>query len=84
MLYDEYQLNRVVRYCRGIYWELYITWVLYMLCFQSFVTQLQNDWLGHWVSLLIGHYAEPDLEERVVSFVDQLLEEFTEGRDISL
>jgi len=55
-----------------------------MLCFQSIVTKLQNDWLGHWVSLLIGHYAEPDLEERVVSFVDQLLEEFAEGGDISL
>jgi hypothetical protein len=65
-------------------WELDITWILYMLCFQSIVTKLQNDWLGHWVSLLIGHYAEPDLEERVVSFIDQLLEEFAEGGDISL
>ena len=55
-----------------------------MLCFQNVVTKLQNDWLGHWASLLIGRYAEPELEERVVSFVDQLLEEFAEGGDISL
>jgi hypothetical protein len=41
--------------------------------------RLQNDWLGHWVSLLIGHYTEPELEEQVVSFVDKLLEEFAEG-----
>ena len=57
---------------------------LYMLCFQSVVTKLQNDWLGHWVSLLIGHYAEPELGEQVVLFVDQLLEESAEGGDISL
>ena len=63
---------------------MYITWFLYTLCFQSIVTKLQNDWLGHWVSLLIGHYAEPDLKERVVSFVNQLLEEFAEGGEISL
>ena len=55
-----------------------------MLCFQSVVTKLQNDWLGHWVSLLIGHYAEPELGEQVVLFVDQLLEESAEGGDISL
>ena len=52
--------------------------------FQRIVTTLQNDWLGPWVSLLIGHYAEPHLEERIVSFVDQLLEQFAEGEDISL
>ena len=46
--------------------------------------KLQNDWLGHWVSLLIGHYADPELEEQVVLFVDQLLEKFAEGGDISL
>ena len=67
-----------------MYWELCITWVLYMLFFQSVVTRLQSDWLGHWVSLLIGHYAEPELEEQVVSFVDQLLEEISEGGDNSL
>jgi hypothetical protein len=55
-----------------------------MLCFQNVVTKLQNDWLGHWVSLLIGHYAELELEGQVVSFVDQLLEEFAQGGDISL
>ena len=55
-----------------------------MLFFQSVVTRLQSDWLGHWVSLLIGHYAEPELEEQVVSFVDQLLEEIAEGGDNSL
>ena len=55
-----------------------------MLFFQSVVTRLQSDWLGHWVSLLIGHYAEPELEEQVVSFVDQLLEEISEGGDNSL
>jgi len=55
-----------------------------MLCFHTVVTKLQNDWLGHRVSLLIDHYAQPDLEEQVVSFVDQLLEKFAEGGDISL
>jgi hypothetical protein len=64
--------------------ELYITWILYLLCFQRIVWDLEYGWLGHWVSLLIGHYAEPDLEERVVSFVDQLLEEFAKAGDISL
>jgi len=64
--------------------ELYITWSLYLLCFQTIVKKVQKEWLGHWVSLLIGHYAEPDLEERVVTFVDQLLEEFAEAGDMSV
>ena len=55
-----------------------------MLCFQTVVTKLQNSWLGHWVSLLTGHCAQPYLEEQVVSFVDRLLEEFAEGGDISM
>jgi len=54
------------------------------LCFQTIVKKVQKEWLGHWVSLLIGHYAEPDLEERVVTFVDQLLEEFAEAGDMSV
>jgi hypothetical protein len=54
------------------------------MCFQSIVTRLQNDWLGHWVSLLIGHYVEPEPEEQVAAFVDQLLEEFAEGGNNSL
>jgi hypothetical protein len=55
-----------------------------MSCFQDVVTRLQNDWLGHWVSLLIGRYVEPEREEQVVSFVNQVLEQFAEGGDISL
>jgi hypothetical protein len=46
--------------------------------------KLQNDWLGHWISLLVGRYTEPENEEQVTSFVDQLLEEFVEGGDVSL
>lgn len=55
-----------------------------LLCFQNVVMRLQNDWLGHWISLLIGHYTEPENEERVTSFVDQLLEQYVEGGDVSL
>ena len=62
---------------------VYYLGFLYVV-FQSVVTRLQSDWLGHWVSLLIGHYAEPELEEQVVSFLDQLLEEIAEGGDNSL
>jgi hypothetical protein len=46
--------------------------------------RLQNDWLGHWISLLIGRYIEPENEEQVTSFVDQLLEQYVEGGDVSL
>lgn len=46
--------------------------------------RLQNDWLGHWISLLIGHYTEPENEEKVTSFIDQLLEQFVEDGDVSL
>jgi hypothetical protein len=63
---------------------VYYLGFIYVVCFQNVVTKLQNDWLGHWVSLLIGHYAEPELEGQVVSFVDQLLEGFAEGGDILL
>ncbi|PNF34281.1 hypothetical protein B7P43_G16723 [Cryptotermes secundus] len=51
---------------------------------KNVVMRLQNDWLGHWISLLIGHYTEPQNEERVTSFVDQLLEQYVEGGDVSL
>jgi hypothetical protein len=45
--------------------------------------RLQDDWLGQWVSLLIGRYVEPEREEQVVSFVDELLQRFAEGGNIS-
>lgn len=55
-----------------------------LLYWQNVVVRLQNDWLGHWISLLIGHYTEPENEEQVASFVDQLLEEYVQSGDTSL
>lgn len=55
-----------------------------MLFWQNVVMRLQNDWLGHWISLLVGHYTEPENEEQVESFVDQLLEQYVESQDTSL
>jgi hypothetical protein len=55
-----------------------------LLYFQNVVTRLQNDWLGHWISLLIGRYTEPENEERITSFVDQLLKQYVESGDVSL
>jgi hypothetical protein len=46
--------------------------------------RLQNDWLGHWISLLVGHYVEPENEEQVASFVNHMLEEYVQNGDTSL
>ncbi|XP_021934504.1 separin isoform X2 [Zootermopsis nevadensis] len=51
---------------------------------KNVVTRLQNDWLGHWISLLVAHYTEPENEDQVASFVDQLLDEYVQNEDTSL
>lgn len=55
-----------------------------LLYWQNVVTRLQNDWLGHWISLLVAHYTEPENEDQVASFVDQLLDEYVQNEDTSL
>lgn len=55
-----------------------------LLYWQNVVTRLQNDWLGHWISLLVAHYTEPENEDQVASFVDQLLDEYVQNEDSSL
>lgn len=62
----------------------YVDFNYMLLCWQNVVMRLQNDWLGHWISLLVGHYTKPENEEKVALFVDQLLKQYVESGDTSM